>query len=202
MRCTACGHEWYQTEDNESVQGEDGHDHVLPMESIPESVKPLKDVPPAPQLSQASLPPSAKGRLAGYAAAAVAVILAVGISIPMRESVVQTWPSAIVLYDALGLETPLPGEGLAIDQVHATVAPNDKGIRVVKIEGRIINLKSHAVNVPQIRASLKLPDGRESEGWIVPKPKDKMAAQEEMQFSTTYPEPSGGVKGATIKFVP
>ncbi len=202
VRCTACGHEWYQTEDGESAQGEGGGSDVLPMESIPESVKPLKDAPPAPQLSQATLPSSNKGRLAGYAAAAVAVILAVGVSIPMRESVVQTWPSAIVLYDALGLETPLPGEGLTIDQVHAIVAPNDKGIRVVKIEGRIINLKSHAVGVPQIRASLKLTDGKDSEGWIVPKPKDEMAAQEEMKFSTTYPEPSGGVKGATVKFVP
>jgi predicted Zn finger-like uncharacterized protein len=202
VRCTACGHEWYQTEDDESAGSESGEDHALPMESIPESVKPLKDVPSAPQLSQAALPPSNKGRLAGYAGAAAAVILAVGVSVPMRESVVKTWPSAIVLYDALGLETPLPGEGLAIDQVHATVAPNDKGIRAVKIEGRIINLKSHAVGVPQIRASLKLPDGKDSEGWIVPKPKDEMAAQEEMQFSTTYPEPSGGVKGATIRFVP
>lgn len=201
VRCTACGHEWYQTEDGQQEAEGEGRqgENFSSIDPIPESVRPLPEnhaLPPVVAIPHENK----KHSIAGYAAAAAAMFLVLGLSIPLRNNVVELWPPSVVFYDAMGFEVLLPGEGLALDRIGLVSMTDEKGKPVLRIQGQIVNLKSGAVKVPLLKAVLNMKDGKDGESWIINLSKTVLGPQENLEFSAIHSLPPGNVKSVTLSF--
>jgi predicted Zn finger-like uncharacterized protein len=202
VRCAHCRHEWVQPEDEDDGSGVDFSSVLADVEPIPESVRPMAEGSSVPSLMTDPHPAdTTAARIAGYAAAACVILALLAATIPLRSNIVSLWPPAAGFYALLHLETPMPGRGLVFDHVQAKSGVSAEGVRIIRLDGRIINLRSVPVKVPAIGASLKLADGKELDRWIVPRTEEVLKAQGDMTFSTSYPLPKGAVKDATVGFV-
>lgn len=197
VRCTNCGHEWYQEPDAE-VQSAKPED----LEPIPESVRPVPDSSSVPSLpGEASESNRHLAEFAGYAAALLVFIAILGALVLAREPVMRMWPATAAFYQAIGYETPVPGESLIFEQLHAVSDVNDDGVQVIVIEGRIINLSSQDVTVPTLQASLRQDDGDIVEQWRFAPDQARLQGQGETTFRTVYPGIFDGVREVNVRFI-
>ncbi|MBN8522206.1 MAG: zinc-ribbon domain-containing protein [Alphaproteobacteria bacterium] len=205
VRCASCAHIWFQKpEISDSAFGGSFQDILkeeMRAEPIPESVKPLpegsnvpalpEDVPPSKAKTKFSFPhlPSFRvgaDRLAGYGAALGICLLLLAGLVTLRDHVVKIWPPSVMMFDMLGADTALAGEGLIIDRLQAKTEKTETG-DVLKIKGSVINLTGNDVKVPHLLATLKMKDGSPGEKWLIELPQAHMAGEGAIDFSSEYP---------------
>jgi len=221
VRCTHCDHEWHQmletdepaeesvddvdttTEDEISddfARGVEGDD-----DPIPEAVKPsLEDLSDVPALHEGIVDDSATGskaRMGGYLAAVICFAVIFGLLLILRGPLSSAWQPISGLYEMVGLMPKLSGEGLILDRIKAEGFTNEKGVYALKVEGHIINLQQHDINIPQIQAILKTDQGDVFDSWQIEPEKPSMKPQEELVFHTMYPGIPGDVKNVTLHFM-
>ncbi len=198
VRCTACGQEWFQK--NEEKPEDEPVDFKTMLESvepIPESVRPVPEEPapkpkPAPKKKERG---PRTGKTAGYMAAAMVVLSVLGGEIALRAPIALAWPPAAGLYLPLGLDVPVNGEGLAFDHVTAGWAGKS-----IKIEGRIINMKESDIVLPPLEV-LALGEGEKILAAHVADAGGKsLKGQGEQPLSATYPDPPEGTQNVMIRF--
>ncbi len=199
VRCTSCGHEWHQI--NEEPQDEDPVDFrsiLDAVEPIPESVMPVQEEKPVLQPIPKKQRRPVSGRIKAYAAAAVIVLGIAGSLYPLKNEIVQIWPPAAGLYMAIGQDVPVKGEGLIFDQL---TAEDVHAEGIIKIEGRIINLKSTPAVIPAIQATAVDDNNKPIARRIVDPGGEELKGQGETTFSVVYPDPPKNAKRITLRFV-
>jgi predicted Zn finger-like uncharacterized protein len=160
VRCAKCSHVWHQDPPPEAVAA------MAPPPPEPEP-RAAAYMPPAvaaaaPTAIAAAMPARAQaatpsrglawiGLGLGWVAL-VAVILVIGWSaFTWREQVATAWPRTASLYASLGLNVNPVGIGFA-DVSHAE--QTEDGQPVLAIRGKLVNLSSRAMAVPQIEVTL------------------------------------------------
>jgi len=190
VRCANCGYLW----------------HFAPSleENLPVQAAPAAAGPAAARASSGTNAPSAlstpldlgsaaapalvvqrHGRRAIFQAVVILVVAtAVLVPILARNTVVQTWPEATKVYDAVGLKTAGPGTGLDIK-----VTPlRSEGSFVVT--GEITNMTDRPLSVPPLRVALRDSTQREVEFQIIDPPVGTLPAGKAAQFKAVFEHPS------------
>ncbi|MFN3700438.1 MAG: zinc-ribbon domain-containing protein [Alphaproteobacteria bacterium] len=154
VRCTNCYEVWFQLPDPEELRArpEDQSDSG---DDIPEAVKPQ---------SHSALPAikeddedEGRGKLSRRKIAlqsllVFAVLLAAsgGGLFVAKDQLVNQWPQSAALYNLVGIESKMPGEGLVFDKLEAHA-----GAEGVRVSGMIINLSRVSVGVPMIEVQFR-----------------------------------------------
>jgi predicted Zn finger-like uncharacterized protein len=194
VRCANCGYLWHFAPSLEEN---------LPAQSAP-AARTAAAGPAAAQASSETNAPSAlstpldlgsaaapaigrmgHGRRAIFQAVVILVVAtAVLVPILARNTVVQTWPEATKVYDAVGLKTAGPGTGLDIK-----VTPlRSEGSFVVT--GEITNTTDQPLSVPPLRVLLRDSTQREVEFQIIDPPVGTLPAGRAAQFRAVFEHPS------------
>ena len=205
VRCSHCGHEWYQ----EPEEGESFAETLAKADPIPDSVKPdVEDFddhkPPVLPVYTDSAAAHAKGGVAGYLLAAAVLLLAMGAGFVFSAGIVRLWPDSYALYDALHIAPKLPGDGLVIDRVRAEVVAGDRGLNILKVSGYAMNKAEDKKDsdIPPLRVTLRRKGGAEIDSWLIAAPKDVLGYEEEVAFSTTYPAPPLDAAEVNVRLQP
>lgn len=213
VRCTICGHEWYQIPEDEPLEGE-GSESSLPDDlSFAEilqqaegydSVK--EPIPDDRMLASDLIPPVKKSLLKpgmglGLLGALLAAIVLLSLFAMLRGPIMSLWPNSLVLYQMIGMEPAIPGEGLVFEDLKATTSYNAQGVEILRLTGTVRNVRDYPVRVPGLRFALRREDGSEVETWSYPSPKADIAAGGTIPLSAEYPQIAADVKELNVRFV-
>lgn len=205
VRCTSCGHEWFQEPDEEITSFEPPQD----LEPIPEAVKPVPEGSSLPAISEDLTPRPEpqeekvreEGMWAGYAAAAAVFILIAAALFALRAPLTQAWPPLYALYEMAGMAPDIAGQGLILDRISAVATRDQEGVSVLKVEGKIINLTGDKVKVPPLQTTLRGDDGASFDSWQIAPPAAEVAPYGELAFETSYPALPENIKDLNIKLL-
>jgi predicted Zn finger-like uncharacterized protein len=195
VKCSGCGEVWHQNPDHDELRpapsekpesfkeslGHLGHTE-LEFRDIPESVKPLRDLPPlssAPKKGNPRLSPIQSG----YATALAVFCLLSGLMVMQRQAIVDRWLPSAALFDAAGLSFTVPGEGLMFDVVSVTTEKKDNA-EIFNIEGRILNITPRSLNVPYLYADIRDADGELISQINIPLEQKTIDTGQSLDFST------------------
>ncbi len=103
-------------------------------------------------------------RWIGFAAAIGGLI---GFVVMGRETLVNTWPAAARLYQAIGLPVEAPGAGLQLQSVKSEQRVEDGTVMLV-VEGQILNISEIEREVPPLLAMSIGPDHQPVHKWRIP----------------------------------
>lgn len=211
VRCTQCGHEWFQ----EPEEGESFAESLAKADPIPDSVKPdhddYDDAPYEPPVLPIYTPPADaatvagnKSGKAGYVLAGAVLLVALTGSFVFSASIVRLWPPSLAVYQAMHIAPKLPGDGLVVDRVRAEVVSGDRGLNILKVSGYALNRSAEkdVVKLPPLRVSLRRKGGEEIDSWLIAAPKDELGYEDEVAFNTTYPAPPMDAKEVNVRLEP
>lgn len=205
VRCASCGHEWFQEPPKPESFKEILEKEEAVAEPIPDAVKPIPEKAAAPVLpkekSTARTDGGALGgRLMGYAAAAAVCLLFAGALVLFRDPVARAWPPSMLLYDLIGTDIPLPGEGLIIDRITVSAVRGADGQENLQIGGSIINLKRDTRVVPRLLATLQDEASQPMESWIIDLPHGSIGGEETFDFKAEYPGVPPEARAVNLSF--
>jgi predicted Zn finger-like uncharacterized protein len=136
--------------------------------------------------------PGLRGLLQLAAVLAVAAIVIVPIL--ARNSVVETWPEATKVYDAVGIKTVASGTGLGI----AVTLLRGQGSFTVT--GEITNTTGRALSVPPLRVMLRDTTLREVQSQLVDPPVETLAPGAVARFKAVFDHPDITTTDAVARF--
>ena len=215
VKCSECGEVWHQLPDPEALsdeQGgaeesaqEDGQEDGLAQPNpigdddfgdIPDAVKPKPDQEDEQgdddfsDIKQKILPiivSAAPSALASFLIIFAALLF-------LHKPIVSAVPGMMGFYSALGISSPLPGEGLVFDALKVDVKMKS-GHEQLHISGKIINLTSMVQMVPWVAATVKDKDGHDVGYVLIDPHASEVEAQGELDFSGVY---NGSEKGESV----
>jgi predicted Zn finger-like uncharacterized protein len=127
--------------------------------------------------------------------AAVLVVAAVVIvPILARNTVVETWPEATKVYDAVGIKTVASATGLDI------VVTPQKSEGTFVVTGEITNTTDRALSVPPLRVALRDTTQREVEVKVLDAPVETLAPGAIARFRTVFDHPDITATDAVARF--
>ena len=166
---------------------------------IPAGVLPEPEDPVMAQLGPRKGPAAKRNiptqKLAGFASAAVFYALVIGILLMMQPQISRAWPPSNLVYGLLGLKPAMPGEGLALDNLHAELADGH-----IAMAGTILNLKSQDVGVPSVMASIVDDDGKIIDRVVIPPPIARIKPEGSVDFTARYAKIPHGATDVTFGF--
>ncbi|MBX2835028.1 MAG: zinc-ribbon domain-containing protein [Micavibrio sp.] len=179
VKCSNCSEVWFALPDPDELIEE----LEKTTDQIPESVRPLPDGSNVPVVQDEegadhnvkTVMKSVVLVLAVFALSAIALFV-------LRNKIVAVWPPSAAIYDLVGLNVLIPGEGVEFDRISASI--NAAG--EIHIEGLMINLKSTPVKVPTVKAIIKNSGGNVIEEWFFAPSKEHLDKEETITFSTIY----------------
>lgn len=130
----------------------------------------------------------------GLAAALAGVIAVLG----LRESIVRVAPSLAGVYAAVGL--PVNLRGLEFRGVKTTQEVQD-GIPVLVIEGEVVNVARHPVEVPRVRIAVLGPSQQELYAWTTLPQRSILADNEKVAFRSRLASPPPNGKEVLVRFL-
>lgn len=133
--------------------------------------------------------------------AAIAVVLAIISTISLlgpRESVVRLVPDLAGAYAALGL--PVNLRGLEFRGVK-TMQEMQDGIPVLVIEGEVVNIVKHPVEVPRVRIAVLGPDHQELYSWTTLLRRSILGDNEKISFRSRLASPPPAGKQVLVRFL-
>jgi hypothetical protein len=152
-----------------------------------------------PEASTAPAPRRSSGR-AGWLVLGAAVIGVALVVVFARNAVVQTWPPAKKLYQALGLPVEGLGAGLKIVVIsHSRDRERDKTVLIIK--GEVANTSDKVRDVPKLKAALRSADARELKAWTFVTAQSRLLPGEKAPFATRIENPPGTASALNIDFV-
>ena len=201
VKCSNCGHVWFQApgdDDVEDVISDSGageeearsfadelglNEDPLPPDD--DDLPPLVRKEPAPEEEDVRAQPS---KIFSYGLAAAIFILSLAGIISQQSAVIKAWPASENLFVFFGHEIKAPGEGLSFHERITTVKsdPQGEGIERVTINGALINMLSSKAVVPLIKAELVSSGGEKSGDVLIRPPQALIDANGQMPFSVIF----------------
>ena len=133
----------------------------------------------------------------GVAVLAAASVLIVA-AIASRASVVRAIPDLAGFYAAAGL--PVNLRGLEFRDVRTTSETQD-GIAVLVIEGDVVKIAKHAVEVPRIRLVVLGVGGQELYSWTTLLPRSTLSEDEKVSFRSRLASPPTEGREVLVRFL-
>jgi predicted Zn finger-like uncharacterized protein len=130
----------------------------------------------------------------GLAAALAAVIAVLG----LRESIVRMMPGLAGTYAAIGL--PVNLRGLEFRGVKTTQEIQD-GVPVLVIEGEVVNVARHPVEVPRVRIAVLGSSQQELYAWTTLLQRSILADNEKVAFRSRLASPPPNGKEVLVRFL-
>jgi predicted Zn finger-like uncharacterized protein len=130
----------------------------------------------------------------GLVAAIAAVVAVLG----LRESIVRMVPSLAGSYAAVGL--PVNLRGLEFRDVKTTQEIQD-GVPVLVIEGEVVNVVRHPVEVPRVRIAVLGPSQQELYAWTTLLQRSILADSEKVAFRSRLASPPPNGKEVLVRFL-
>jgi predicted Zn finger-like uncharacterized protein len=166
-----------------SLPGEDA------VEAERKSARRARPSRPAPRKS------SRKGLGAAIFAAAAALVVT---AIAARATVVRAIPDLAGFYAAIGL--PVNLRGLEFRDVRTTSETQD-GIAVLVIEGDVVNVAKHVVEVPRVRLAVLGTSGQELYSWTALLPRSTLSEEEKVSFRSRLASPPPEGREVLVRFL-
>ncbi|WP_448192011.1 zinc-ribbon domain-containing protein [Azospirillum sp. sgz301742] len=190
VRCSSCGHVWYQR----PVPPEDGGDleRTLLTNDLP-----LANLRPAPEPRPAKTK-RPRGSAKAWAAFAVVLVAILAGGYFARTQVVRLWPPAALFYETVGLAVEPPGAGLQLQNVRSEQRP-DNGATLLVVEGQIINVSDAVRTVPKVRAVSLGFDRKPVQTWTIDPSSGQLLPGEIATFRSTQRDP-GAVAEVMVTF--
>jgi predicted Zn finger-like uncharacterized protein len=123
----------------------------------------------------------------------------VGGSIAMREQIVEAWPPAERLYQAVGLVPPPIEERLGVRNVKHGYGTGDDA-NVLSVQGEIVNISDSPSDVPDLRILFLNNGGEVLKRVTVAAPEKRMLPGESVTFRTRIPSPPAEAKHIDVGF--
>lgn len=139
------------------------------------------------------------GKVGWIAFAAVALVLPLA-AVLAREPIVDGWPPAAKLFDAIGLHVEVPGAGLQLRNVTSD-RRQVGGLTILVLEGEIVNLSKVPREIPMLRGGLRDANRLELQHWLFSTGSQKLTPQEAIKFRAEYPDPPNETADITLVFV-
>jgi len=117
-----------------------------------------------------------------------------------KEKVFELYPPAKQMYIDAGLYEPDPGDGLSPQDIKPSRDLRG-GVEYLIVEGNIVNITDHAVEVPPLRVSLANPEGKVVASEIVELHKAELEAGESISFKAEFESPPGTARQMTVDFI-
>ena len=120
-----------------------------------------------------------------YSLATLMAFSFVGYCIFSQDKIISIWPAAAGLYEMVGLKIEIPGEGLVIEKLDASIRKRGKQ-DLLLIRGNVINLRNKSIDVPPIQATLRGEDDEIIESWVIEPPVDILDSDADFEFKSVY----------------
>lgn len=127
----------------------------------------------------------------GFMAVAVAGLVA-------RENVVRFVPDLAGIYASIGM--PVNLRGLEFRNVK-TLREMQDGIPVLVIEGDVVNVVKHAVEVPRVRLAVIGANGQELYTWTALLQRSILADNEKVSFRSRLASPPSESREVLVRFL-
>jgi predicted Zn finger-like uncharacterized protein len=139
--------------------------------------------------------PARRPRLAFYIPVLLAIIVA---AMAGRTHLVRHFPQSASLFAAIGL--PVNLRGLEFSDV---IIANDteNNVPVMIVQGKIRNITTHKVAVPQIRFGVQSNTNVEIYAWTAPPEKTSLGSGETLSFRSQLASPPTEAKTVAVRFV-
>jgi predicted Zn finger-like uncharacterized protein len=169
-------------------------------------VEPAVDIAPEAEPEPEPAPPPVRKpkRVKNYrlprpvAMALVLAILSVISLLGPRESVVRLVPDLAGVYAAIGL--PVNLRGLEFRGVKTTQEMQD-GIPVLVIEGEVVNIAKHPVEVPRVRIAVLGPAHQELYSWTTLLQRSILGDNEKISFRSRLASPPPAGQEVLVRFL-
>ncbi len=190
VKCTNCGHCWFQgPPDASALQITIENDTYANPGSQLQSLL-------SEGLSRQGLVQHI-GQIASWAALLLFVAVVVQSAYAYRVQIVQLWPKASVLYSTLGITVNTRGLDLK-DVIYAQFS--DEDLPVLAISGQIENITAEVRPVTPLHVSLRDNTSRELYDWIVPLPVSELDAGQSYRFETRLGYPPVDAFDIVVRF--
>lgn len=211
VRCSECGHKWFQKPEDDIEEGSDDDDQPVSLsdlldtdnldeeaqidlvDPIPDSIRPDKehDLPEEEEQSKEQL----LQKVYGVVAACLFFLgLYLGFSLT-QGAMLSTWPSSAALYEVTGHTIDVPGEGLVFERLEAV----QEGPHL-KLSGLVINLRAEDSSLPPLSVMLLDRQDRVLEVRALDFSADVIPGEEVRPFEKNLLEIPAGVVAADISF--
>jgi predicted Zn finger-like uncharacterized protein len=198
VKCSSCAEVWFQLPDSEEVASSG-----RPYDDIPEGVRPIPDGSNLPTISEEDTSGAGgRPRAIGYATAAAIFALVFAGLLSFQPAIVKKAPFTKPFYAMLGHQAPLIGAGLTFEGIQAQAEPDSAGEKI-SITGKIVNATANEEQLPMIEAQMRNEAGDVMERWIIRPPAPNVAAQGNVEFSTSYLSATPGAAfDINLQFIP
>jgi predicted Zn finger-like uncharacterized protein len=191
VRCARCSHSWTERPPQDIPKQVD----VLPPPEQPEKVTPL---PPGSNLPALNNAPRRRGWIGWAALVLVVVGIAAGAYF-QRETIIEKWPDALLIYGRLGFGEEAQDLGLELSNVKQTTSiVNDQ--TVVTLFGEIVNISDQPQDVPRIVADIMDKNRDVIRTWIVTPRASRLEPGEKTEFEDDYTDPPKEAVQISVRF--
>lgn len=129
----------------------------------------------------------------------IVVMLAIVLgALNWRVAVVRHLPQTASLYAAIGL--PVNLRGLFFQDVKSKTEILD-GVSVLVVEGTIVNLTTHTLNIPRLRFALRSTSGQEVYAWTAQPPQPKLGSGHGLPFRGRLASPPPDGSDVIVRFL-
>lgn len=188
------------TQKNEEQEPDD-FKRYAPEQEIPDSVKPLPEGSNVPAFR---VPSDDKPRKKGAKIAAIllAVMLFsafVGYVVLFKNRVLAVFPQSAAIYNMVGIDVPLMGDGLIIEKASAIIQ-TIKNEEVLVVKGNVLNLKETRLRVPHIIVTMRDEAGENGEVYTIEPRVTLVNAAGSFDFSAEFPNPPADAVSVNLTF--
>ena len=202
VKCTTCGARWRAFQDRHEPEKEIPADDLIvegpPHETAPDDDIEFVTAPVAPVRKRAEKKKPSR-LLVVAASAVVALGLAGGAVVLLRQQIAGVFPGTAPLFAAIGL--PVNTVGLVFEGVKSK-AMLQAGRPVWSVTGAVRNVVDEPVTAPPIRLSLLDRSGKEVSTLVADALNARVPPGAVRYFAITMPDPPAGAEKLEVRFEP
>jgi predicted Zn finger-like uncharacterized protein len=207
VRCGRCRHQWFATppEPDALELEQEAPEKPSPPPLPPPLLEPAAPVEPRPIPKGSNLPVVAKQKRRGVGTIIgwlllLAVVIALGVAIAERDTVMALYPETRPIYGAVGFQTPPLGAGLDITDETCSRTMQE-GLPVLICEGRLRNTTKYDQRVPGLRGALLDAGGQELQAWTFAVGVPTLGPNQSVPFRTEVRQPASAATEWRVTFV-
>ncbi len=125
------------------------------------------------------------------------LVAANAILVGWRTDVVRLLPQTASLYAAVGI--PVNLRGLDFENIKISKEMHD-GVPVLVVEGSIVNVAAHAVEVPRLRLAVRNEGGNDIYTWTTLPTRSILGSAETLPFRSRLASPPAEAKDVLVRF--
>lgn len=193
VKCTTCDYTWLQRpEEDEGISEisfEDAPD--APSQS---SIGHRHSMTPIKRESSAMKPV-----WAGFALAAVLVVLTVGYGTVIRSALIATWPASALLFETLNVPVHAPGAFVEITDIQTELVPDSIGM-ALKVNGIMKNTTQRDQHLPVLQVRMTGKEGVLKD-WHIDLYGKTIPAGKEAKFEYSFAQAPQDGQTVSVRFV-